>query len=301
MSCLYACAYVWAGVCGCVWLRLIRSSWESSPLGYISSCHALPLVRSLQFAVDVYEAFLVPGFRDSWALLLSWTPIAGDSSAHCFPALPASAPTESSASAYGKLRFCLRKAPPLPYGSSASALRKAPFSFSLCITSCNKLSFSATESSRLHCDKCTSMRPRLKIKLSHIPLLQSVKISTWPSELLNWTETLHLLETHRQSRIYTQSLDFSLFVISRFSNIYQLCGKFNSLFTICIRDERNRQFRYYIALKKNSPSKNKHYHHFFTLMSFKSNLNFFLLWTTEYNVMVVYIAKQSASHFRHWV
>ncbi len=53
--------------------------------------------------------------------------------AHCFPALPASAlwkapflPTESSASAYG---------------SSASALRKAPFSFSLCITSCNKLSF----------------------------------------------------------------------------------------------------------------------------------------------------------------
>ncbi len=77
---------------------------------------------------------------------------AGDSSAHCFPALPASAPTESSASAYGKLRFCLRKAPPLPYGSSASALRKAPFSFSLCITSCNKLSFSATESSRLHCD-----------------------------------------------------------------------------------------------------------------------------------------------------
>ncbi len=168
MSCLYACAYVWAGVCGCVWLRLIRSSWESSPLGYISSCHALPLVRSLQFAVDVYEAFLVPGFRDSWALLLSWTPIAGDSSAHCFPALPASAPTESSVSAYGKLRFCLRKAPPLPYGSSASALRKAPplpygssasalrkapFSFSLCITSCNKLSFSATESSRLHCDR----------------------------------------------------------------------------------------------------------------------------------------------------
>ncbi len=124
MSCLYACAYVWAGVCGCVWLRLIRSSWESSPLGYISSCHALLLVRSLQFAVDVYEAFLVPGFRDSWALLLSWTPIAGDSSAHCFPALPASAPTESSASAYGKLRFCLRKAPLLPTESSASAYGK---------------------------------------------------------------------------------------------------------------------------------------------------------------------------------
>ncbi len=152
MSCLYACAYVWAGVCGCVWLRLIRSSWESSPLGYISSCHALSLVRSLQFAVDVYEAFLVPGFRDSWALLLSWTPIAGDSSAHCFPALPASAPTESSVSAYGKLRFCLRRAPRLPTEAPPLCLRKAPFSFSLCITSCNKLSFSATESSRLHCD-----------------------------------------------------------------------------------------------------------------------------------------------------
>ncbi len=152
MSCLYACAYVWAGVCGCVWLRLIRSSWESSPLGYISSCHALPLVRSLQFAVDAYEAFLVPGFRDSWALLLSWTPIAGDSSAHCFPALPASAPTESSVSAYGKLRFCLRKAPRLPTEAPPLCLREAPFSFSLCITSCNKLSFSATESSRLHCD-----------------------------------------------------------------------------------------------------------------------------------------------------
>lgn len=73
--------------------------------------------------------------------------------------------------------------------------------------------------------KCTSMRPRLKIKLSHIPLLQSVKISTWPSELLNWTETLHLLETHRQSCIYTQSLDCSLFVIIGFSNTYPLCGK----------------------------------------------------------------------------
>ncbi len=143
-----SCLYVWAGVCGCVWLRLIRSSWESSPLGYISSCHALPLVRSLQFAVDVYEAFLVPGFRDSWALLLS---LDSDRRRLVCPLLPCAtrlSPTESSVSAYGKLRsaygklrFCLRKAPPLPYGSSASALRKAPFSFSLCITSCNKLSF----------------------------------------------------------------------------------------------------------------------------------------------------------------
>ncbi len=70
----------------------------------------------------------------------SWTPIAG-------PWLPI-ASLRYPPQPYGKLRFCLRKAPLLPtessasaYGSSASALRKAPFSFSLCITSCNKLSF----------------------------------------------------------------------------------------------------------------------------------------------------------------
>ncbi len=121
---------VWAGVCGCVWLRLIRSSWESSPLGYICSCHALSFVRSLQclrssFTVRSGSAIPEPCcFLDSDRRTLA---------AHSFPALPASAlrkaphlPTESSASAYG---------------SSASALRKAPFSFSLCITSCNKLSF----------------------------------------------------------------------------------------------------------------------------------------------------------------
>ncbi len=58
-------------------------------------------------------------------------------------------PTESSASAYGKLRLCptessvsaLRKAPFLPTESSASAYEELHFSFSLCITSCNKLSF----------------------------------------------------------------------------------------------------------------------------------------------------------------
>ncbi len=175
MSCLYACAYVWAGVCGCVWLRLIRSSWESSPLGYISSCHTLSLVRSLQclrstFTVCSGSAIPEPCcFLDSDRRTLA---------AHCFPALPASALRKAPFSAYGKLCVCLRKlhlcptessvfclrkaprlpteAPPLPYGklrflptessasaygSSASALRKAPFSFSLCITSCNKLSF----------------------------------------------------------------------------------------------------------------------------------------------------------------
>ncbi len=72
-------------------------------------------------------------------------------------------PCATRLSPYGKLRFCLRKAPLLPTESSAClrklrpCLRKAPFSFSLCITSCNKLSFSATESSRLHCDSLAIM------------------------------------------------------------------------------------------------------------------------------------------------
>ncbi len=61
-------------------------------------------------------------------------------------------PCATRLSPYGKLRFCLRKAPRLPTEAPPLCLRKAPFSFSLRITSCNKLSFSATESSRLHCD-----------------------------------------------------------------------------------------------------------------------------------------------------
>ncbi len=77
------------------------------------------------------------------------------------PLLPCAtrlSPYGSSVSAYGKLRFCLRKAPRLPTEAPPLCLRKAPFSFSLCITSCNKLSFSATESSRLHCDSVGASR-----------------------------------------------------------------------------------------------------------------------------------------------
>ncbi len=91
------------------------------------------------------RSVLVPRFLSPAA---SWTPIAGPwlpIASLRYPPLP-----------YGKLRFCLRKAPLLPTESSASALRKAQFlpmessasayeelhfSFSLCITSCNKLSF----------------------------------------------------------------------------------------------------------------------------------------------------------------
>ncbi len=102
----------------CLWVRVIeaiRSSWESSPLGYISSCHALSRQILAVFAVVVYGPFW---FRDSWALLLPglrspdlWLPIASLR----YPPLP-----------YGKLRFCLRKAPPLPYGKLRFCLRKAP-------------------------------------------------------------------------------------------------------------------------------------------------------------------------------
>ncbi len=138
MSCLYACAYVWAGVCGCVWLRLIHSSWESSPLGYISSCHALPLVRSLQclrssFTVRSGSAIPEPCcFLDSdrrtfgCPLLPCATRLCPtESSVSAYGKLRL-CPTESSVSAYGKLRFCLRKAPPLPYGKLCFCLRKAP-------------------------------------------------------------------------------------------------------------------------------------------------------------------------------
>ncbi len=112
-----SCLYVWAGVCGCVWLRLIRSSWESSPLGYISSCHALPLVRSLQFAgrrLRGVSGSWFPRFLSPAAFLDS------DRRRLVCPLLPCA----TRLSPYGKLRFCLRKALLLPTESSASALRK---------------------------------------------------------------------------------------------------------------------------------------------------------------------------------
>ncbi len=114
---------MWAGVCGCVWLRLIRSSWESSPLGYICSCHALSFVRSLQC---LRSSFTV---RSGSAIPEPCCFLDSDHRTFGCPLLPCATrvcPTESSVSAYGKLRFCLRKAPPLPYGKLRFCLRKAP-------------------------------------------------------------------------------------------------------------------------------------------------------------------------------
>ncbi len=154
----------------CLWVCVIEA--DSLQLRVITVGLYLFLSRSLLcqilavFAVVVYGPFW---FRDSWALLLPGlrspdlgcpllpcatrlSPTESSASAYgklrfCLRKLRL-CPTESSASAYGKLRFCLRKLRLCPtessasaYGSSASALRKAPFSFSLCITSCNKLSF----------------------------------------------------------------------------------------------------------------------------------------------------------------
>ncbi len=118
----------------CLWVCVIEA--DSLQLRVITVGLYLFLSRALLcqilavFAVVVYGPFW---FRDSWALLLPglrspdlWLPIASLR----YPPLP-----------YGKLRFCLRKAPLLPTESSASAYEELHFSFSLCITSCNKLSF----------------------------------------------------------------------------------------------------------------------------------------------------------------
>ncbi len=132
----------------CLWVCVIEA--DSRQLRVITVGLYLFLSRSLLcqilavFAVNVYGPFW---FRDSWALLLPGLR-SPDLGCPLLPCATRLSPTESSASAYGKLRFCLRKLRLCPtessasaYGSSASALRKAPFSFSLCITSCNKLSF----------------------------------------------------------------------------------------------------------------------------------------------------------------
>ncbi len=132
----------------CLWVCVIEA--DSLQLRVITVGLYLSLSRSLLcqilavFAVDVFGPFW---FRDSWALLLPGLR-SPDLGCPLLPCATRLSPTESSVSAYGKLRVCLRKLRLCPtessasaYGSSASALRKAPFSFSLCITSRNKLSF----------------------------------------------------------------------------------------------------------------------------------------------------------------
>ncbi len=123
----YVCACMWAGVCGCVWLRLIRSSWESSPWAILDPVMLSPFVRSLQClpcSGRRFRSVPVPGSAIPEPCCLPRTPNAGDSSAHCFPALPASA-----------------------YGESSTVVSR------YCLFLKINLLFSATESSRLHCDR----------------------------------------------------------------------------------------------------------------------------------------------------
>ncbi len=110
----------------CLWVCVIEA--DSLQLRVITVGLYLFLSRSLLcqilavFAVVVYGPFW---FRDSWALLLPGLR-SPDLGCPLLPCATRLCPTESSVSAYGKLRFCLRKAPPLPYGKLRFCLRKAP-------------------------------------------------------------------------------------------------------------------------------------------------------------------------------
>ncbi len=158
----------------CLWVCVIEA--DSLQLSVITVGLYLFLSRSLLcqilavFAVVVYGPFW---FRDSWALLLPGLR-SPDLGCPLLPCATRLSPTESSVSAYGKPRFCLRKLRLCPtessasaYGSSASALRKAPLLpteapplpygklrlVSRCVLLPVINSLSATESSRLHCDR----------------------------------------------------------------------------------------------------------------------------------------------------
>ncbi len=98
------------------------------------------------FAVDVYGPFwfLVPRFLSPAFLDSIHEPCCFLDSdrrtlaAHCFPALPASALRKAPPLPYGKLRFCLRKAPLLPTESSASAYGELRHSLRFLIVPVNK-------------------------------------------------------------------------------------------------------------------------------------------------------------------
>ncbi len=87
-----ACVCVQVSVFGCVWLRLISSSWGSltgsilDPVTLscvVRSSDCLPVSWSVVF---VRSCFLLPWFLIS---AVSWTLNTGHLAAHCFPELPA--------------------------------------------------------------------------------------------------------------------------------------------------------------------------------------------------------------------
>ncbi len=137
-----------------VWLAWFAPA-ESHHRGYIWSFHAvshrqiLPRLPFLWSTFPVRSCFLVT-FPEPCR---SWTPIIRTLAAHCFPALPAFQPMESSASAYGKLRFCLRKAPHLPTESSASAYGELRHLLRFLIVPVNKPVFCNWILQALVCDR----------------------------------------------------------------------------------------------------------------------------------------------------
>ncbi len=130
-SVLWVCVRMCEQVSVGVWLAWFAPA-ESHHRGYIWSFHAvshrqiLPRLPFLWSSFHVRSCFLVT-FPEPCR---SWTPIIRTLAAHCFPALPVSA--------YGKLRFCLWKAPLLPTESSASAYGELRHSLRFLIVPVNK-------------------------------------------------------------------------------------------------------------------------------------------------------------------
>ncbi len=81
------CVCVQVSVYGCVWLRLIRSSWGSFTGAILDPVLCCQILRfSACVMVSGFRRFLLPWFLIS---AVSWTLNTGHLAAHCFPALPA--------------------------------------------------------------------------------------------------------------------------------------------------------------------------------------------------------------------
>ncbi len=121
----------------CLWVRVIEAN--SLQLRVITIGLYQFLSRSLSCQILAVCGRRLRGVSGSWfpRFLSPAAFLDSDRRRLVCPLLPCA----TRLSHYGKLRFCLRKAPRLPTEAPPLCLRKAPFSFSLCITSCNKLSF----------------------------------------------------------------------------------------------------------------------------------------------------------------
>ncbi len=140
----------------CLWVRVIEAN--SLQLRVITIGLYQFLSRSLSCQILAVCGRRLRGVSGSWFPRFLSPAAFLDSNRRRLvcPLLPCAtrlSPYGSSVSAYGKLRFCLRKlrlcpteAPPLPY----EKLRLVSRCVLLLVI---KLSFSATESSRLHCDR----------------------------------------------------------------------------------------------------------------------------------------------------